>query len=121
MVNPTGVIIKYAGSVYQEKIGAFESLNGQLQQHLNTLEGLKEQIPNFWEGEQTGRYIRKIAEAIVKVRTASADIAELRDIYQGVMDDHTRMGAAADEMIDQVDKAIDQTIDVAGTAAKFVI
>lgn len=115
------VILKYSASVYQAKITKFESLNSQLEAHLETLEGLKNQIPNFWEGEQTGRFIESISKAIVKVRKASDNVAGLRRIFQETVDEQTRMNTAIDDVVENVDKSIDRTIEVAGVAAKFIV
>lgn len=115
------VILKYTASVYQAKITSFESLNAQLMAHLETLEGLKNQIPGFWEGEQTGKFIEAISKAIVKVRQASDNVNGLRRVYQETMDEQTRMNTAVDDVVANVDKSIDRTIDVAGVAAKFII
>lgn len=115
------VILKYSASVYQSKITQFESLNSQLESHLETLEGLKNQIPNFWESDQTGKFIESISKAIVKVRQASDNVTNLRRVYQEIMDEQTRMSTAVDDVVEQVDKSIDRKIEVAGIAAKFLI
>ena len=115
------IILKYTASVYQAKITTFESLNSQLLAHLDTLEGLKNQIPNFWEGDQTGKFIEAISKAIVKVRQASDNVNGLQRLYQETMDEQSRMNAAVDDVVERVDKSIDRTIDIAGVASKFTI
>lgn len=115
------IILKYSASVYQAKLTKFESLNSQLNAHLETLESLKDQIPNFWAGEQTGKFIEAISKAITKVRTASDSVTDLSRVFQETMDEQTRMGVAVDDVVGQVNQSIDRTIDVASTAAKFVI
>lgn len=115
------IILKYSASVYQAKITIFESLNAQLNSHLETLEGLKEQIPGFWEGEQTRKFITAISKVIVKVRQASDNVAGLQRVYQETVDEQVRLNSAVDDMVGRVDKSIDRTIDVASAAAKFVI
>lgn len=113
------VILKYDAAVYQAKITSFESLNAQLNAHLETLESLKNQIPSFWEGENTGNFIQAISKAIVKVRKASDNVSDLRRMYQEIMDEKTRMSTAVNDTVENMNKTIDQVIDIAGTASKF--
>lgn len=115
------VILKYSASVYQAKITQFESLNSQLMQHLETLEGLKEQIPNFWESDHTGEFIQAISRAIAKVRSASDNVQNLQRIYQETVDEQSRLSEALDDTVSNINDTIDRQIDLAGTVAKFII
>ena len=82
---------------------------------------LESSIPNFWEGEQTGKYIEAIARQISRVRLASDNVAQLRRTYQEIVDENTRLSTAVDDVVSNIDKQVDRAIDVAGTAAKFII
>ena len=59
------IILRYDSSFYQSKIDAFENLNSRLKEHLDRLEELKRQIPDFWEDESTAKYIEAIAKNIL--------------------------------------------------------
>ena len=115
------VILKYPEQVYQSKISTFESLDGQLMTHLSTLENLKNQIPNFWEGEQTGKYIEAISKAIVKVRQASTNVNSLKTAYTETMNEMGRLNNAVDGIVNEASSALDKAIDVAGAVAPFVV
>ena len=113
------VVLKYTAAVYQAKINAFESLNAQLMTHLQTLENLKDQIPSFWEGEQTRKFIQGISNAIVKVRQASDNVNGLKREYQETIDELARSSTAVDDVVDNLNKTIEQGIDIASTVGKL--
>ena len=106
------VILRYDSSFYQSKIDAFESLNARLKEHLETLEGLKQQIPDFWEDESTARYIEVISRNISRVRQASEDVSGLKMQYQKIIDSQTRTGAAIDETVEEAWNVINKNIEM---------
>ena len=113
-------ILKYTASVYEAKISRFESLDAQLDSHLDNLEKLRDQVSQFWQGEQTSQYMQAITNAIVKVRKASADIKSLSRVYQEAIDEQNRVGTAVDDVVAGVNAATDKAIDVAKVVVPLV-
>ena len=114
------IVLKYSAAVYQAKISSFDSLDNELDAHLESLQSLRDRVGSFWQGEQTAQYMDAIAKAINKVRLASADIKKLSREYTEIINEQNRIGGAVDDVVGMVDKAVDRTIDVAGTAAKIL-
>ena len=114
------IILKYAASVYEAKISTFTSLDSQLDAHLDTLESMRDQVKDFWQGEQTAQYMEAISKAINKVKLASADIKKLSREYTEVINEQNRVAGAVDGAVDMVNNAVDKAVDVAGVAAKII-
>ncbi len=115
------IILRYDSSFYQSKIDAFENLNSRLKEHLDRLEELKRQIPDFWEDESTAKYIEAIAKNIGKVRKASEDVSGLKAQYQKIIDSQTRTGNAIDEAVEEAWNTVAKPIEVAGPILKSLI
>ncbi len=114
------IVLKYTAAVYEAKISTFESLDAQLNQHLATLEALRDRVSQFWQGEQTAQYVAAIRKAIVKVQKASADIKKLSREYTEIINEQKRVGGVVDDIVGAVDKATDKAIDAAGVVADAV-
>ena len=114
------IVLKYSASVYQAKISTFDSLDAQLDQHLATLETMRDQVKDFWQGEQTAQYMQAISKAINKVKLASADIKSLSREYTEVINEQTRLAGAVDDTVAAFDAVTDKVIDAAGAAAKII-
>lgn len=114
------VILKYSASVYQAKLTKFDSLNDQLNAHLETLEGLRDRIQSYWKSDEATKYITSISRAIVRVKQASDNVAGLRRTYQETMDEMGRAGTAVDDIAGNIDKTVDRAIDVAKVAVDVI-
>lgn len=114
------VILNYNASVYQSKINTLEGYVSILKTHLDSLESYKNQISSFWDDTDGSRYMDQITKVIVKVRKAMDDVNLLKIMYQENVDEMSRYGAGVDEIISNVDKAIDRQIEVAGVVVDAV-
>ncbi len=100
------MIIKYTKAVYEQKISTLEGHVKELEGHLNTLEGYKNQISSFWEGETAAKWVNVIGEEILHVRNSMNECNNLRNTYQGIVDDLSKTTTAIDEVVDDVTSAV---------------
>ncbi len=115
-----GVVLKYSASVYQEKIGSLQSLKARLQTNLENLENLHQQVDTFWHDDASANYIIAIANAIVKVRKAQQDVDGLSAVYQDAVDQLTRLDGAVDQTVENVQSAVEKSIDVAAKIGPII-
>lgn len=80
-------IVKYTKAQYTAKISEIEGCVQRLQNHLNTLEGLKSQVQNFWDDSQTPEYLKRLTTAIVGVRNAMDRTQKLLAEYNGMVNE----------------------------------
>ncbi len=100
------VILKYSASTYQAKINSLDSLVSRLSGHLSTLEGLKSQIPSFWDDADAAKYTQQISEQIIAVRHSMEETQNLKQLYQENMDQMSRASEAIDDTLDTVSDAM---------------
>ena len=80
-------IVKYTKAQYTAKISEIEGCVQRLQNHLNTLEGLKSQVQNFWDDPQTPEYLKRLTTAIIGVRNAMDRTQKLLAEYNGMVNE----------------------------------
>ena len=82
MAGPlTNIILNYSGEHYEKKISMLENYANELQKHLDTLEGLKSQVNNFWKDEDAEVYLNNLTKQIISVRTAQRMVFNVRNAY----------------------------------------
>lgn len=82
MAGPlTNIILNYSGEHYEKKITMLENYANQLEKHLNTLEGLKDQVNDFWEDDDAAAYLKNLTKQIISVRTAQEMVNNVRTAY----------------------------------------
>jgi uncharacterized protein YukE len=74
--------LKYAKSVYQEKIDALEACRARLDTHLEHLEGYQQQIYQFWTGETAEKYFAMVGNQIQKVHDAQNLVAKTKQNWE---------------------------------------
>ncbi len=73
--------LKYTKKHYETKINKLEIYAGQIQRHLNILEGYEQEINNFWNDEQGIEYAKRISKAIIGCRNALDRVEGVKVIY----------------------------------------
>ena len=82
MAGPlTNIILNYSGEHYEKKITMLENYASQLEKHLNTLEGLKDQVNDFWQDDDAAVYLKNLTKQIISVRTAQEMVNNVRTAY----------------------------------------
>ena len=110
------VIFKYAKSVYDGKIGALENCEGQLNTHLNNLDGFKEEIKDFWQEGDSEKYYNLITDNIELVRNAMHEVVKLRAVYEETSAEYGRTSEAIDGTIANVEAVKEDVKDAVGLA-----
>lgn len=76
------VIIKYAENVYRNKVKNLEGYIDQLDGHLETLKGYRDEIGKYWADDEGKRYYKLVSTEIVAVQNARARAQSIRNIYE---------------------------------------
>ena len=80
------MIIKYAKGVYLQKVTELESHYNLLSTHLERMNGLKEQMYQFWNDKHARDMAQVLTEEIRKVQTAMDRTRELIGVYKGCIE-----------------------------------
>lgn len=96
----TSGMLKYTKSVYEDKITELEGYNNRLNQHLQTLESLKSQIPGFWGASAGAKTVQALALTIEEVRSASERTANLRQIYRNTVEELDKQDILSEANLD---------------------
>lgn len=75
------VIIKYAERVYSNKVSTLEGYINQLDGHLTTLKGYRDQLHTYWKDDEGRRYYELVNTEIRAVQNARTRAQSLRNIY----------------------------------------
>ena len=112
-IGVTGIdgMLKYEKRQYQRKIEEFESYNNELKQHLERLESLKAQIPNFWTDAKGEKASRTIDATIQKVKGASNRIESLRVIYEETVEEFQKKDDKLVTVLDEAEDLIKNLLD----------
>ena len=77
-------MLHYAASVYEDKISELETYNDRLNQHKETLIGLRDRVKNYWDD----------------------DVAETYLLYQDAVDDLSRTKDTAKETVSDAEQIV---------------
>lgn len=80
-----GLLLNYTRKQYQEKIDALESCKKRLDVHLTQLESYRQQLYNFWTGENAEEYFAMIGSQINAVRSAQTRVEATLQNWQEVV------------------------------------
>ena len=75
------VIIRYAKTVYDNKISTLEGYISQLDGHLETLKGYRDELDKYWNDSEGRRYRELVSKEIKAVINARSRANSLRNIY----------------------------------------
>ena len=100
------IIIRYSKSIYETKIGQLEGYANQLQAHLQTLEGLKDQVKNFWDDDEAADYLTTLSTQIIAVRNALDQTNRTKMMYEEVKGDLDKTQAATSGLLSEAGQII---------------
>ena len=76
-------IVRYTKAQYQAKITELQGYYSQLESHLSTMEGLKEQMYQFWDDENARTTGTALASEIRQVKNAMDRTKDMLSFYKG--------------------------------------
>ena len=83
------ITVRYTKAQYMARITELEGYHGQLQQHLEKLEELREQVFVFWEdanAEKIGKILDiQIKSAVEKLDGANLDVGQVLEAALGTL------------------------------------
>ncbi len=91
------VLVKYTKAQYAEKLAELEGYYSQLNTHLSTMQGLKEQMYQFWDDENARSTGNVLASEIRQVKNAMDRTNDLIIFYKGSIEklDEANLGAGS--------------------------
>lgn len=78
--------VKYTKAQYTAKISELESYYSQLETHLNTMEGLKDQMYQFWDDANARETGNALTTEIRQVRNAMDRTNDMLTFYKSAVD-----------------------------------
>lgn len=99
-------MLHYAASVYEDKISELETYNNRLNQHKETLIGLRDRVKNYWDDDAAETYYNTLSTQIRAVNNASERIANLKHIYQEAVDDLSRTKSTVKEAVSDAEQIV---------------
>lgn len=84
-----GIILKYGRAQYEATIEKAEIYAKQLDQHLSTLEQLKDRLPECWDDDKAKEYVTVITTQIMNIRQAKERVDNLKLTYQEINEEFT--------------------------------
>lgn len=79
-------IVRYTKAQYQTKITELQGYYSQLESHLSTMEGLKEQMYQFWDDENARTTGTALASEIRQVKNAMDRTKDMLSFYKGAIE-----------------------------------
>lgn len=95
--------LKYTQKHYETKISKLEVYVTQIQRHLSTLEGYKQEISGFWNDEQGLEYTKRISEAIQGCRNALDRVDNVKKIYTEAFGSLKKTDTGIEEALGDID------------------
>jgi uncharacterized protein YukE len=79
-------VIKYTKAQYEAKISELDGYRDQLQTHLDRMEGLKDQINQFWDDDNARETYRTLTTEIRQVRNAMDRTDDALNFYKSAIE-----------------------------------
>lgn len=105
-------VLEFEKDHYERKLSDMEGYNKDLNNHLSTLEGLRDKIKTFWDDENAEKNIRLIETSISKVKESSDRVQKIIDACKGTIEILDDSKVSASEIIDQAINAVASVTDL---------
>lgn len=90
-----GIVLKFDKATYLAKITELEGLYKQLEQHLGTMEKLKQEMFNFWNDDEGREAGKVLTEQIRILRNSMDKINQTLTFYRSAVDELSSAKTAA--------------------------
>lgn len=94
------MIIKYQQSEYEAKITELEGYHKQLTGHLDTMEKLKDKMPDIWNDARAQETMKILSEQVRQVRAAMDKTAETLTFYRTAVEKLNAANSQVDSLLE---------------------
>lgn len=95
------IIINYTKKDYLAKIAELEGHEKELQTHLETMKGYKDQMFNFWDDPDAQKTGLALNNMIHQVERSMQQTQEMLTFYRSAVEKFTGVGATTDELLEK--------------------